>query len=173
MGWYMTGFSTYMQPVVNTDDGFVEFRWSTITQQTLCRFSYLITLSSHSTISHTVPLVSAATDLGPVVSAILEDPDKWVNTEVPVVGDVLTIPQVAAVYSNVTGQPARAVFVDHIPQESLPSWVERHSGYRDVGYFPKYSGREQDIPLLARQLYPGMKTFEQWLRETGYDAKRT
>lgn len=36
MGWYMTGFSSYMKPVVNPADGFTEFRWSTINEGTLC-----------------------------------------------------------------------------------------------------------------------------------------
>ena len=36
MGWYMTGFSGYMKPVVNPTDGVIEFRWSTITEHTLC-----------------------------------------------------------------------------------------------------------------------------------------
>ena len=80
-----------------------------------------------------VPLVSEATDLGPVFRAILEHPDEWVGTEIPVVGDVLTIPQIAEIYTNVKGKPARAVFVDHVPQESLPSWTERHKGYTLFG----------------------------------------
>ena len=86
----------------------------------------------------------------------------------PIVGEVLTIHQVAKIYSEVTGQPARAVSVDHVPQESIPQWIERHRAYRDAGYFPKYVGREQEIPGLARKAYPKMKTFAEWLRETGF-----
>ena len=115
-----------------------------------------------------VPLVSEATDLGPVFRAILEHPDEWVGTEIPVVGDVLTIPQIAEIYTNVKGKPARAVFVDHVPQESLPSWTERHKGYREVGYFPKYAGREDEIPTLAKKLYPQMRTFEEWAKEANF-----
>jgi len=154
MGWYMTGFSNYMKPSVNEKDGYVEFVWSTIDGNTL------------------FPLVSAYTDLGPIVKAILENPEKWVNLEIPVVGDVLTIPQVAETYSKVTGQPARAVFVDHVPQEAIPQWVNRHKGYKEAGYFPKYNGRTHEIPNLARELYPGTLNFEQWLRETKWDAKK-
>ena len=118
-----------------------------------------------------VPLVDVA-DLGPVVKAILANPDRWVGVEIPVVGDVLTIPQVAEAYSEITGQPARAVFVEHVEQEKIPQWIARHRGYKEAGYFPKYIGREEDIPVLARQLYPGIKSFRQWLRETGFDATR-
>lgn len=106
------------------------------------------------------------------MKAILDNPEKWVNIEIPVVGDILTIPQVAEAYTRVTGQAARAVFVDHVPQEAIPQWINRHRGYREAGYFPKYVGREQEIPVMARELFPGMKTFEQWLQETGFDAKQ-
>lgn len=116
-----------------------------------------------------VPLVSANTDLGSVVRAVLEDPDQWINAEIPIVGDVLTIPQVAETYMKVTGRVARAVFVDHVPQESMPQWIERHKGYKEVGYFPKYVGREDEIPLFARKLYNKMKTFEKWLQDMHVD----
>lgn len=150
MGWYMSGFTNHMNPVLNPIDNVMEFRWSTIDENTF------------------FPLVSAATDLGPVVRSILEHPDDWVGIEVPVVGDVLTAPQIAEVYSKVKGKAARAVFVDHIPQESLPSWTERHKGYREVGYFPKYVGREHEIPDFARRLYPQMKSFEDWAVEVEF-----
>ena len=110
------------------------------------------------------------TDLGPVVRAILDNPAEWADAEVPVVGEVLTIPQVARIYSEVTGKPARAVFVDHVPQESIPQWVARHSAYRDTGYFPKYVGRESEIPTLARKLVPEMKSIAEWLKESGFVA---
>jgi len=154
MGWYMTGFSGYMKPVISPLDGVVEFRWSTVDEETC------------------FPLVSALTDLGPVVKVILEDPEPWVNIEIPVVGDVLTIPQVADTYARVTGQPSRAVFMDHVPQENIPQWSARHKGYKEAGYFPRYVGREQEIPGLARKLYPQIKTFEEWLRDTGFDATK-
>jgi len=153
MGWYMSGFSGYMKPAINETDGHAEFVWSTVDKDTL------------------FPLVSAYTDLGPVVKAIPENPAKWVNVEIPVVGDVLTIPQVAKTYTEVTGHPACALFVDHVPQEQIPQWTERHRGYKEVGYFPKYNRRAQDIPNLARELYPGMLTFEQWLKSTKCNAK--
>jgi len=153
MGWYMTGFSGYMRPTLNTLDGFVEFRWSVVDENT--KF----------------PLVSALTDLGPVVKAILENPIEYIGAEIPIVGEVLTIPQVAETYAKVTGQPARAVFVDHIPQEDIPSFTERHLGYREVGYFPSFVGREEEIPKMARKLYPGVLTFEDWMRETGFDIR--
>ena len=140
----MTGFSGYMKPVVNPIDGVAEFRWSTITERTLCKYSFpplyrKIFLTSRIL----VPLIDPA-DLGPVVRALLATPEAWDGAEVPVVGDVLTIPQVAEIYTEVTGNPARAVFVAHVPQEGIPQWTERHRAYRDGGYFPKYVGREQE-----------------------------
>lgn len=120
-------------------------------------------------ITFIVPLVSANTDLGPVVRAILEDPDQWINAEIPIVGDFLTIPQVAETYTKVTGKAARAVFVGHVPQESMPQWIERHKGYKEVGYYPKYVGREHELPLFARKLHNKMKTFEEWLQDMCVD----
>lgn len=161
-----------MKPVLNPADGFVEFIWSTIDPTTKRKLGSPLVFLHLVLTPILVPLVSALTDLGPIVKAVLEDPNEWEGMEIPIVGDVLTIPEVAETYTKVTGQPARAVFVHHIPQEAIPQWIARHKGYKEVGYFPKYVGREHEIPVLARKLFPGIKTFEQWMRDSGLHLKR-
>ncbi|TCD70551.1 hypothetical protein EIP91_002897 [Steccherinum ochraceum] len=146
LGYYMS--NSLWNPPVQAADGVVEFRWSTIDEKT-----YL-------------PLIATQTDLGPILKAILEDPAKWEDTEIPIVGETLTVPQIAEIYGRVRNVPTRAVFLHHIPLEtSFDGWIDMHRDFKEVGYFPAYKGRESEIREIASKLYPGLKSWEAWLRE--------
>ena len=74
----------------------------------------------------------------------------------------------AEVYSKVYGIPAKAVFLDHSPQEgAYKEWVELHQSFVSPGYWPDYLGKEQELTVKAKSLYPGLATWEQWLKEFG------
>lgn len=113
-----------------------------------------------------MPLISTQTDIGPIVKAILEKPDEWNDTEIPIVGDVLTTPQMAEIYGKVYGVPTRAVFLGEAGGGRL---VEMYKTFKDPGYYPSYSGREQQIVEKAKKLYPGLMTWERYLREVGLE----
>ncbi|KAH8103432.1 hypothetical protein BXZ70DRAFT_729756 [Cristinia sonorae] len=152
VGAYMSN-SQGNKPVLNPADGVVEFTWIAIDAQT-----YL-------------PLISTDTDLGPIVKAVLQNPDEWNDAEIPVVADPLTVTQMAEVYSKVYNVPTRVKFLEHAPP-GLPfgSIMEDLLGsFKDPGYFPAYVGREREIAQIAKRLFPGVRTWETYLREVGLD----
>lgn len=113
-----------------------------------------------------MPLIATQTDVGPILKVILDDPTQWEDAEIPIVGETLTVPQIAEIYGRVRNVPTRAVFLDHIPLEnSFNGWIDMHRGFKEVGYFPAYKGRENEINEKAKKLLPGLKTWEAWLKE--------
>ena len=66
--------------------------------------------------------------------------------------------------------PTRVVFLEHGPQEQLfPGWDDMHRAYNNPGYYPAYFGKEAELNQKAKKLFPGMKTWEQYLREVGLE----
>ena len=116
-----------------------------------------------------VPFISTLTDVGPIVKALLANPTEWLDDEILLVSEALTPAEVAAAYSKVHGIPTRHVIVDSIPaMEAMPWMKEMFVHFRTVGFFPKYfGGREHELNVKAKMLYPGMKTLEQWFSEVG------
>jgi hypothetical protein len=74
----------------------------------------------------------------------------------------LTEAQIAATLSKVIGRPVSAA-PTRMPQDSAPTPEQ-------IAMFNFFNGQgyEADIPAL-RKVYPGLHTFEQWLRETGWE----
>lgn len=119
---------------------------------------------SHSHASNPVPLVVAQTDVGPILKAILEDPVKWQDVVLPIVTETLTLAQIVEIYGRVRNVPTRAVFLDHA--ENMPAeWIDMLRNIKEVGCFPAYKGRENELGEEARKIFPGMKTWEAWLKE--------
>lgn len=158
----------YIKPAYNSESGFVEFTLGSIDEKTYCEClslsSFQVKLMRNFV---PVPLVSTSTDLGPVVKGVLANPDEWADEEIPIVGDPLTFPEMAAVYSKVFNIPARAVFNEDHPLNQIPIFKDVLLNFKNIGYYPNYFGREKELPVRAKKLYPGMKTYEEWLRETG------
>ncbi|KAH8103433.1 hypothetical protein BXZ70DRAFT_1005853 [Cristinia sonorae] len=155
LGAYMSNYQN-QRPVLNPIDGVVEFTHVAIDENTY------------------YPLVSTDTDLGPVIKAILQNPDEWNDVEIPVVGDPLTVHQMAEVYSKVYSVPTRVVFLDHFPEKTpLTSIMEDlNRSLKEWGCFPAYAGRELETAKIARRLFPGMKGWERYLREVGLEYVR-
>lgn len=117
-----------------------------------------------------VPLVDTATDTGPLVKGILQNPEEWSDEEIPVVGDPLTIPQVAEIYSKVYNVPTKVTFLETSPLvEKVPGIRDIMEGVKFPGYYPAYFGREHELTVKARKLNPNLTTFEQWLRRVGLE----
>jgi len=103
----------YAKPILNPKDGVVEFRWSTIDENT-----YL-------------PPIATQSDLGPIVKNVLQKPEEWKDAEIPIVGEALTLPQMAEIYGKVYNVPTRAVFLDSAPQEAVfEQWVDMHRNFK-------------------------------------------
>ena len=106
-------------------------------------------------------------DVGPITKAILAAPHEWEDEEIPIVADPLTIPEIAAIYSKVHNIPARAVFSDDDPLGKIPFVREAFTNFKVYGFFPNYVGREKELSVRAKKLYPKLKTWEEWVKEVG------
>ncbi|WP_328608961.1 NmrA family NAD(P)-binding protein [Amycolatopsis sp. NBC_00345] len=92
----------------------------------------------------------------------------WGARDLAVIGDSLTGDQIAAAFERVTGRPCAYTPMSHddlraaIPDSGHDyAAMFRFFGDRDV------FSRDRDITLL-RRLHPGLLTFEDWLRRTGW-----
>ncbi|THH27999.1 hypothetical protein EUX98_g6189 [Antrodiella citrinella] len=151
LGYYMSNF-VFSKPVLNPSDGFVEFRWPVLDAQTY------------------FPLIATQSDLGPIVKAVFQNLEEYKGVEIPIVGETLTLTQVAEIYGKVYNVPTRAVYLPGAPaQELFPGWTQMHAAFKTDGYFPAYKGREGEISQKVKKLYPGVKTWEAWLKEVGLE----
>ncbi|WP_329574993.1 hypothetical protein OG500_00120 [Kitasatospora sp. NBC_01250] len=92
----------------------------------------------------------------------------WGARDLAVIGDSLTGDEIAATFARVTGTPSTYV---PVPHEELRSAVPDF-GHDYAAMFRFFADRDlytrdRDIGLL-RRLHPGLMTFEDWLRRTGW-----
>lgn len=102
----------------------------------------------------------AADDIGEFVAMAFEHPEQWMGKEMELAGDEPTMTEIAATYERVTGAPAR--FVQQ-PMEQVRAFSEDAAVMYE--WFMK-GGYKADIPSL-RKMYPGLMTWEMWLRKVG------
>jgi uncharacterized protein YbjT (DUF2867 family) len=99
----------------------------------------------------------AVDDIGALAALAFARPEQLVGTATEIAGDSLTMPQVAETWSRVTGQPVRFV---EAPIEEIRS---RNPENARMLEWMNRGGYQADIPAL-RRLYPGLHTFEAWLK---------
>jgi uncharacterized protein YbjT (DUF2867 family) len=101
----------------------------------------------------------ASDDIGAFAALAFARPQDFIGKALEIAGDSLTMPQVAGVFTQVSGRPVR--FVEQ-PLEQVRSFNaemgDMMAWFNDHGY-------AADIPAL-RKLRPGLLTFEAWLRKT-------
>jgi uncharacterized protein YbjT (DUF2867 family) len=103
-------------------------------------------------------------DTGPIVAAILRHPDKYVNKEIPLYGDLLTYPEALKAISQATNKQIRYERVPYEACQALgPEMLDMLHYFDDFGYFPK--GTNPDM-TLAKDLYRGIKDIHQWIQST-------
>ncbi len=108
----------------------------------------------------------AVEDIGAFAALAFENPDTWIGREVDLAGDERTMPEIAEAFSQVTG---REVNYYQVPWDQFEEQMGEELAvmYR---WFNDY-GCEVDIAAL-RSEYPELTTFEQFLRDHGWeDAK--
>lgn len=98
----------------------------------------------------------AAEDIGAITTAIFNNPKEYLGKEIEIAGDDLTMPEVAEIYSKVTGKDA--VF-NEMPMDGLRAYSEELANmfqwFIDHGY-------EADIPAV-KKIHPKLLSFESWL----------
>ncbi|KAF8470633.1 hypothetical protein BDZ91DRAFT_791590 [Kalaharituber pfeilii] len=158
VGWYLTNFVEEHDPKVNEEDGVVEFF-----------------------------MTGTYTDLGPIVKAIIDHPEPYLNSEIPIVGELLTMEQIASTYQKITSQPARAInpistvtsSPSEIPLRGAPmetilesQWMALMAILNAEAYLTREEENTVGRALYQKEMGREMTTWEEWLRETAFDAKK-
>ena len=104
-----------------------------------------------------------ADDIGVFAAMAFEDPETWIGREVDLAGDELTMLEIAGTFSRVTG---REVDYFQVPWEGFEEqmgeeYTVMYRWFNDQGY-------EANIAAL-RDEYPGLASFEQYLRGHGWE----
>lgn len=104
----------------------------------------------------------AADDVGAFAELAFAHPQDYLGVTLEIAGDELTEAQIAATFTRVIGRPVE------LAQPSLPEGAQPTAEQIAMLQFFNGQGYDADIPAL-REIYPGLRTFEEWLRETGWE----
>ena len=105
-------------------------------------------------------------DVGVFAAMAFEDPEGWLGREVDLAGDESTMVELAETFGRVLGRKVQYVRV---------SWEEFREAYgEDLAVMYEWFeevGYEADIGAL-REEYPDLTTFEEYLRNHGWEGAR-
>lgn len=104
----------------------------------------------------------AVDDIGAFVALVFAGPQEFIGRTVELAGDELTEGQIAATFGRVIGRPVTVTF-PAMPEDFTPTEEQMA-----MGAFFNGEGYTADIAALRRH-YPGLRTLEQYLRETGWE----
>jgi uncharacterized protein YbjT (DUF2867 family) len=105
----------------------------------------------------------AVDDIGGIVATIFDDPEAYLGQCLEIAGDELTMPQAAAVMGRVVGRP---VTFHEMAIEKL--WAENPL-FAEMFQWLNEHGFQADVEA-TRKMYPQLKNFETWLKETGWET---
>ncbi|PZG53989.1 hypothetical protein C1I98_05015 [Spongiactinospora gelatinilytica] len=97
-------------------------------------------------------------DVGRIAAEVFGAPGEFLGRRIEIAGDELTVTEIAEVFTKVGGTPTRFV---HQPLEELRAEAEEAATM--FGWFEN-EGYQADLPAL-RERFPGLVSFETWLRE--------
>jgi uncharacterized protein YbjT (DUF2867 family) len=101
-------------------------------------------------------------DLGAFVGMAFVDRESWLGRELDIAGDELSMTKTAETFSRVIGRPVNYV---QLPWEKYRELAGEE--YTEMMRWFELEGYDADIEVL-RELYPGLTTFEQYLRAHGW-----
>lgn len=104
----------------------------------------------------------AVDDVGAFVALAFVNPQEYIGKTIEIAGDELTEPQIVATLTTVIGRPVQLV-PPSMPEGATPT-PEQIAMFQ----FRNGKGYDANIPAL-RKLVPELRTFEQWLRATGWE----
>lgn len=101
-------------------------------------------------------------DLGGIVAKIFDNPEQWMKKSLGVAGDSLTGFQIADTFAKCTNKKAKFenISVDDYKKMDIPNADKLASMFQ---FYCEFAGKLKDIKQ-SRELYPQMKTFEDWLK---------
>jgi uncharacterized protein YbjT (DUF2867 family) len=107
--------------------------------------------------------VIAVEDIGVFAAMAFADPDRFHGLTLELAGDELTPAAAAAAITAATG---RTVRYEQVPREAAAAIGPEIAATRDVMNGDR--SWAADLPAL-RELHPGLRTFDTWLKEGGAD----
>jgi uncharacterized protein YbjT (DUF2867 family) len=104
-----------------------------------------------------------AEDIGVFAAKAFDDPETWIGRELDIAGDELTMPEIAGLFSRVIGRNVDHFQVpwDGFEKQMGEEYTIMYRWFNDYGY-------EANIAAL-RDEYPGLASFEQYLRGHGWE----
>jgi uncharacterized protein YbjT (DUF2867 family) len=105
----------------------------------------------------------AVDDVAAFVELAFANPADYLGHTLELAGDELTEAQIAATLTHVIGRPVQ------LAQPSQPEGTQPSAEDVAMSQFFNGQGYAADIPAL-RKIHPGLRTFEKWLRETGWEG---
>lgn len=105
-------------------------------------------------------------DLGAFAAIAFSHPDEWLGREVDLAGDESTLPELAQTFSSVIGRQVNYVQIpwEQFQQAQGDEITIMTEWFNKVGY-------EADI-AARRKEYPGLTTFEDYLRRHGWQGAK-
>lgn len=102
-------------------------------------------------------------DVGAFAALAFQHPDKWLNREIDLAGDELTMLEAAQVFSRVIGEQVNyeQLAWQQFRESAGEETTIMYEWFNKVGY-------NADIAAVRRE-YPGLKTLEQYLRSNGWE----
>lgn len=104
-------------------------------------------------------------DLGAFVGMAFMDREDWLGRELDIAGDELSMTKTAETFARVIGRPVSYV---QLPWEKYRELAGEE--YTEMFRWFELEGYDADIEVL-RELYPGLTTFEQYLRAHGWGGR--
>jgi uncharacterized protein YbjT (DUF2867 family) len=101
----------------------------------------------------------AVEDLGEFVSMAFDRPDEYIGKSMDLAGDEMTMPQVAAAFSRLTGKPV------HYAYQPVEDVRRTNAEAGKMFEWLNEQGYHVDIAALI-SLQPGLMSFETWLRKS-------
>ena len=107
--------------------------------------------------------IIAVEDIAAFTALVFADPKEYLGRTLELAGDELTEPELAETFSRVIGRPVKLV-----PPSG--GWGNEEEMKAAFNFF-NGEAYNADIPAL-RELHPGLLTFEQYLRENGWENQQ-
>lgn len=112
----------------------------------------------------------ALDDIGSFAQHVFANPTAWGGRTLRIGSDELTMRQVVETFTQVTGIAAEydPISDDEFLNSGRP---HAHDVFNNFAFYREGFAAPRDYRRL-RQIHPGLRTFEAWLRETGWRGER-
>ena len=109
----------------------------------------------------------AVEDIGRMVAIALERPGKWGGRTIEVAGDELSMTELAAAFTRVSGREVRYVQVpwQDFEAQAGPEMTKMYRWFEEFGYHVEIGA--------VRQENPSLMSFERWIQSAWHGATRT